>query len=183
MQTRSLATRNLRRLVAGEWAIGVAMGINDFLAPSQVAINRHASDKVRSLDHLARRAAVALDLPHEMILSALLKREELGSTGTGDGVAVPHARLLGVNNIWAACPPQRGNRLRGDRWRAGRHHLPAATADKFGRKNSTRLHVPRESCGIQNHCLAVICRQKSQKCPPSSRSSSPYAQPSRTKAH
>ena len=51
------------------------MEINDFLAPSQVVINRHASNKVRLLDHLARRAAVALDLPHEMILSALLKRE------------------------------------------------------------------------------------------------------------
>jgi PTS system nitrogen regulatory IIA component len=73
------------------------MEISDFLAPSQVVINRHASDKGHLLDHLARRAAVALDLPYEMILSALLKREELGSTGTGDGVAVPHARLLGVS--------------------------------------------------------------------------------------
>ena len=73
------------------------MEISDFLAPSQVVINRHASDKGHLLDHLARRAAVALDLPYEMILSALLKREELGSTGTGYGVAVPHARLLGVS--------------------------------------------------------------------------------------
>ena len=49
------------------------------------------------LDHLARRAAAALGLPHATILSALLKREELGSTGMGDGVAVPHARLPGVS--------------------------------------------------------------------------------------
>ena len=73
------------------------MEIKDFLAPSQVLINRHASDKANLLDHLARRAAAALDLPHAMILSALLKREELGSTGTGNGIAVPHARLLGVS--------------------------------------------------------------------------------------
>jgi PTS system nitrogen regulatory IIA component len=73
------------------------MEIKDFLAPSQVLINRHASDKTNLLDHLARRSADALDLPHEMILSALLKREELGSTGTGNGVALPHARLSGVS--------------------------------------------------------------------------------------
>ena len=76
------------------------MEITDFLAPSQVVIKRHAPDKVRLLDHLARRAAVALDLPYEMILSALLKREELGSTGTGDGVAISHARLLGVSKTF-----------------------------------------------------------------------------------
>ena len=47
-------------------------------------------------DELARWAAAALGLPFEMILSALLKREELGSTGTGKGVAIPHARLSGI---------------------------------------------------------------------------------------
>ena len=62
------------------------MEIKDFLAPSQVLINRHASDKTNLLDHLARQAADALDLSHETILSALLKREELAprerATGT-----------------------------------------------------------------------------------------------------
>ncbi len=77
------------------------MEIKDFLAPSQVLINRHASDKTNLLDHLARQAADALDLSHETILSALLKREELGSTGTGNGVALPHARLSGVSKPFA----------------------------------------------------------------------------------
>jgi nitrogen PTS system EIIA component len=77
------------------------MEIKGFLAPSQVVINRHPSDRIHLLDDLAHRAAVALELPHEVILSALLKREDLGSTGTGKGVALPHARLPGVSKPFA----------------------------------------------------------------------------------
>ena len=73
------------------------MEIKNFLAPSQVMIDVRASDKAGLLQELARRAAAALDLAPDAVLNALLKREELGSTGTGAGVAVPHARLAGVD--------------------------------------------------------------------------------------
>ena len=73
-----------------------AMEITGLLVPAQVLINRHASDKSRLFDELARWAAADLRLPSETILSALLKREELGSTGAGKGVALPHARLSGI---------------------------------------------------------------------------------------
>jgi PTS system nitrogen regulatory IIA component len=46
---------------------------------------------------LAQRAADTLKLPAEVISSALLKREELGSTGTGGGIAIPHARIPCLN--------------------------------------------------------------------------------------
>jgi nitrogen PTS system EIIA component len=72
------------------------MDIKDVIAPSQVVVLR-ASDKAHLLDDLAHRAAAALNLPHELILSAVLKREELGSTGMGQGVALPHARLSNVS--------------------------------------------------------------------------------------
>jgi nitrogen PTS system EIIA component len=72
------------------------MKINEFIEPSQVVIVRHPSDKIHLLDHLARRAAAALDLPNDLFFHALWKREELGSTGTGEGVAFPHARVPGV---------------------------------------------------------------------------------------
>jgi PTS system nitrogen regulatory IIA component len=73
------------------------MEIKTFLAPSHVIIDVRASDKVGLLQELARQAAAALDLDPDAVSSALLKREELGSTGTGGGVAVPHARLAGVD--------------------------------------------------------------------------------------
>jgi|SRR5436190_378041 PTS system nitrogen regulatory IIA component len=73
------------------------MEIKSFLAPSQVMIDVRASDKTGLLQELARRAAAALGLDADAVASALLKREALGSTGTGGGVAVPHARLVGID--------------------------------------------------------------------------------------
>ena len=69
------------------------MEIKDFLAPSRRLVDVRASDKARLLQELARRAAAVLDLDADAVAGALLKREELGSTGTGGGVAIPHARL------------------------------------------------------------------------------------------
>jgi PTS system nitrogen regulatory IIA component len=45
------------------------------------------------LHDLAHRAALVLKVDDDIVFSALLKREELGSTGVGNGVAIPHARL------------------------------------------------------------------------------------------
>jgi PTS system nitrogen regulatory IIA component len=73
------------------------MEIKDFLARAQAVVDVRASDKAALLQELARRAAAALDLSADDIASALLKREALGSTGTGSGVAVPHARLSGID--------------------------------------------------------------------------------------
>src|SRR5215831_14300625 len=73
------------------------MGISAFLSPSDTLIDLRASDKTRLLQELSRRAAARLDLPPERISAEILKREELGSTGTGDGVAIPHARIQGLN--------------------------------------------------------------------------------------
>jgi PTS system nitrogen regulatory IIA component len=70
------------------------MDIKDFLSPKHVLIDIRASDKASLLRELARLAAAALDLPADRISGELLKREELGSTGTGGGVAIPHAATV-----------------------------------------------------------------------------------------
>jgi nitrogen PTS system EIIA component len=49
------------------------------------------------LKELAYRASSSLSLPADRILSELLKRETLGSTGTGGGIAIPHARIPGLD--------------------------------------------------------------------------------------
>jgi nitrogen PTS system EIIA component len=72
------------------------MDIKDFLAPAEAVIDVRAPDKARLLCDLARHAAAALDLPEDTIAEALRKREEVGSTGMGDGIALPHARIAGV---------------------------------------------------------------------------------------
>jgi PTS system nitrogen regulatory IIA component len=69
------------------------MKIADLLSPTDVMIDVRASDKRLLLREFAAKAAASLGLPGDQVASHLLKREELGSTGIGRGVAIPHARL------------------------------------------------------------------------------------------
>ena len=62
------------------------------------AIDLSLRDKRALLRDLAHRAAVVLNVEDDIVFSALLKREELGSTGVGYGVAIPHVRLEQVRN-------------------------------------------------------------------------------------
>jgi len=72
------------------------MKISDFLSPSEALVNIRASDKEQLLQELAGMAASKVKLSEEEILSELLKRESLGSTGMGNGVAIPHARFQSI---------------------------------------------------------------------------------------
>jgi len=72
------------------------MKISDFLAQAETLLNIRASDKETLLEQLAQKAAGKVKLRDDEILSALLKRETLGSTGMGNGVAIPHARFPGI---------------------------------------------------------------------------------------
>jgi PTS system nitrogen regulatory IIA component len=69
------------------------MKISDFLTAADVAIDATFADKSKLLEELAKRAAPAVDLDPALILAELEKREELGSSGMGGGVAIPHARF------------------------------------------------------------------------------------------
>jgi PTS system nitrogen regulatory IIA component len=72
------------------------MNISDFLSASDTAIDVAAADKKKLLTELARNVAAKLNRRDEPILAALTKREELGSTGVGGGVAIPHARFADI---------------------------------------------------------------------------------------
>jgi PTS system nitrogen regulatory IIA component len=72
------------------------MKISDLLSPSDVMIEVRASSKALLLRDLAANAAASLGLPVDHVAPYLLKREDLGSTGIGKGVAIPHARLSGL---------------------------------------------------------------------------------------
>lgn len=74
------------------------MYIKDFLAAGDVVVGLSATDKMNLLRDLIRRAAAALKLPFEAISADILKREALGSTGVGEGIAIPHARVAGLKS-------------------------------------------------------------------------------------
>jgi nitrogen PTS system EIIA component len=67
--------------------------ISDLLSPADVMIDVRASNKRQLLQELSAKAAGGAGLAADLVASALSKREELGSTGIGKGVAIPHARL------------------------------------------------------------------------------------------
>jgi PTS system nitrogen regulatory IIA component len=69
------------------------MDIQDFLSPNDVTIDVAPANKRKLLVDLADKAGSRLRLPPGTILAELSKREELGSTGVGNGVAIPHARF------------------------------------------------------------------------------------------
>jgi nitrogen PTS system EIIA component len=69
------------------------MKVSDFLSAADVTIDAAFADKQKLLEELARRAAPRVDLDPLLIVAELDKREELGSTGMGGGIAVPHARF------------------------------------------------------------------------------------------
>lgn len=73
------------------------MKIKEFLAPSDVLIDFRARDKLGLLREISSRAASALKLPADAVAHEIVKRDELGSTGIGRGVCIPHARLRAVN--------------------------------------------------------------------------------------
>ena len=69
------------------------MNIPNFLSPTDVMINVAVPDKQKLLQDLASKAGSILQVPPDDIFAELFKREQLGSTGLGDGVAIPHARF------------------------------------------------------------------------------------------
>ena len=75
------------------------MQMSDFLMPECVWARVRATGKKQVLQILAKRAAETVLLNERDLLDTLLKREQLGSTGVGNGVAIPHGKSDKLENI------------------------------------------------------------------------------------
>ena len=75
------------------------MQIADILSPAAVRSIPQVASKKRLFHELADLAAAAYRLPAPTTLDALQERESLGPTGVGQGVALPHARLHGLDRV------------------------------------------------------------------------------------
>ena len=78
------------------------MELSNILAPTAVKVVASTSSKKRLLHDLADLAFSAYELPQGATVEALMERETLGPTGVGHGVALPHARLSGVDRVLGA---------------------------------------------------------------------------------
>jgi nitrogen PTS system EIIA component len=76
------------------------MPLLDFLDPQAVLPALRVSSKKHALQELAAHAARLTGLPESAVYEALLQRERLGSTGIGEGIAIPHGKLPGLNRIF-----------------------------------------------------------------------------------
>jgi len=76
--------------------------IVDFLRPEAVNASLSGRSAAEVLAELSRPVAAATGLEAGRLLQTLLDREKLGSTGVGEGVAIPHGKLPGLPSILAA---------------------------------------------------------------------------------
>jgi PTS system nitrogen regulatory IIA component len=76
------------------------MDLASLVDPSRVVFGARANNKEQLLLDLASRAAASLNLDPKAIFNALRAREELGSTGLGEGFALPHARIEGLDRLF-----------------------------------------------------------------------------------
>lgn len=77
------------------------MELSDILAEHAVLFCADVSSKSQLFEILAQKASELTGYPRKDILAALTGREELGSTGVGNGVAIPHGKLKGLKAVTA----------------------------------------------------------------------------------
>ena len=74
------------------------MRLRDFFTPGALSFDLQAADKDSALAEMVR--LLGLDArASETLLSVLQRRESLGSTGFGRGIAIPHCRSLVANRL------------------------------------------------------------------------------------
>ena len=75
------------------------MDINEIIDPDGVLANLKPSSKKQLLQELAEAGALRTGIESHAIFESLLEREKLGSTGVGNGGAIPHAKLTGMDRM------------------------------------------------------------------------------------
>jgi PTS system nitrogen regulatory IIA component len=77
------------------------MELADILSEGSVIVCSGLKTKTEVLRQLASRAAAVTEADAETIFEALSDREALGSTGLGNGIAIPHGKLAGLSGVTA----------------------------------------------------------------------------------
>jgi nitrogen PTS system EIIA component len=77
-----------------------SMPLADLVAPNAVMAALKVNGKKQALQELAARAAELTGQNERGIFEILLQREKLGSTGIGNGIAIPHGKLPKLNKLF-----------------------------------------------------------------------------------
>lgn len=76
------------------------MDIADLITPAAVIPNLRATSKKQALQDLAKKAADLTGLAERAVFDVLLERERLGTTGVGNGIAIPHGKLSELDRLY-----------------------------------------------------------------------------------
>ena len=75
------------------------MHLGDFISADSIVPSLKVKNKKQLLQELSARAARLTGLEERYIFDVLLQRERLGSTGLGQGIAIPHGKFAGLKRI------------------------------------------------------------------------------------
>jgi PTS system nitrogen regulatory IIA component len=75
------------------------MKILDVLDKEAILVDLKSDDKKGVLEELVTPAARIAGVNHEEVMRVLLDREQLGSTGIGGGIGIPHGKLKGLKSL------------------------------------------------------------------------------------
>ena len=75
------------------------MYLETLIEPAGILPALRANSKKQVLQELAEKAAELTGLPERELFETILQREKLGSTGVGNGIAIPHGKLPNLDHI------------------------------------------------------------------------------------
>lgn len=75
------------------------MDLTDIIHPDSIIANAKSNSKKQLFQEISEIAAAQTGKNSRVLFDLLLQRERLGSTGIGNGVAIPHGKLAGLQGI------------------------------------------------------------------------------------
>jgi nitrogen PTS system EIIA component len=79
----------------------MTMPLSDLLGPDSILPHLKAHGRKNLLQEMCARAAIVSGLREREIFDAIWQREKLGSTGIGNGIAIPHAKMQKCHRLFS----------------------------------------------------------------------------------
>ena len=76
------------------------MDITELIGVDTVVPSLRVTSKKQALQELAKRSAELTGMSERTIFDVLLERERLGTTGVGNGIAIPHGKLAELKKLY-----------------------------------------------------------------------------------
>jgi len=119
--------------------------IAPYLAPEDILLDADVASTAELFATIARHMAERHGLPYDSVAGGLNRREQLASTGLGQGFAIPHCRVLKLDRVVAA-------------YVRSRAPLPFAAPDGLPVSEFIFLLVPKQAADEHLEILAEAAR-------------------------